>query len=149
MTPTAIFACDPGLRSGWATWGGDKIRYGEHDPMNTLEELDGWLHAQRQTGETCEVVFEAYLITVATAQKSQQHYSLELIGAARWLCHAAGVPFELQKPSEAKRFCPDQRLRDLGIYASGRADHERDALRHLVMRLAKHRLIRLTPLGSV
>lgn len=144
MTPTALFAADPGLRSGWASWDGEKIRAGTDDPMDLCDRLKSWL--THEWGGS-EVVYEAYQITTATAQKSQQHWSLELIGAARWLAYRHGATFDLQKPVDAKRFCPDARLRDLGLWGLADSDHARDALRHLVLRLAKHRLIDLRPLS--
>lgn len=142
-----VLAVDPGLRSGWALWCPDALdppwEARVYDPMPLLafteQELDHGLNL---------VVCEAYRITAATAQKSQQHWSLELIGALRWLAYKAGVEFVLQTPAEAKSFVPDQRLRDLGMWTPGKEDHARDATRHLVLALAKRRELAVSPLGG-
>jgi hypothetical protein len=147
MKPTSMFAADPGLASGWATWDGETIRSGTDADLDLSDRLEQWLKRRAGRCHTM-VVYESYTITTATAQKSQQHWSLELIGTARWLCRRYDTPFEIQKPAEAKRFCPDQRLRDLGIYAPGGPDHERDALRHITLAMARHGVITLRPLGK-
>jgi hypothetical protein len=140
-TPGAIFAADPGKTSGWATWDGERIESGQAEPMALCERLTQWIPRHCALGAL--VVYESYIITAATAQKSQQPWSLELIGAARWICHDTGQPFELQKPADAKRFVTDARLKHLGLWVPGE-DHARDALRHLVLALAKRRLIRIS-----
>lgn len=141
-----VLAVDPGLRTGWALWKDGEITGGITDPLETGDFLKYEIQAA-PLGRS-EVVCESYTVTAQTAKLSQQYWSLELIGVARWLCHYFGAEFvePLQKPSEAKRFVPDQRLRDLGLWVPGREDHERDARRHLVLRLAKHGLIDVRPL---
>ncbi len=144
VTPTAIFAADPGLATGWASWDGTTIKSGTADPMEFCGILDEW--CQWQSARGALVVLESYTITAQTIQKSQQTWSLELIGAAKWLAHKWCVDVAMQKPSEAKSLVPDSRLRQLDLWAPGGPDHERDALRHLVFALAKRRLIQLRPL---
>jgi hypothetical protein len=121
------------------------VQSGITDPMETGDVLEDFISRARWGGTAgnVEVVFESYTVTSQTAQKSQQHWSLELIGVGRWLARKHFVKFvePLQSPAEAKRFCPDARLRAMNLWVPGGPDHERDALRHLVLRLAKHRLI--------
>lgn len=141
-----VLAVDPGLRSGWSHWlnphGGWGAGICDPMPMIDLAEL-----VLGQRGADL-VVCEAFKITQRTAQLSAQHWSIELIGALRWLCHKYGVPFVLQTPAEAKTFCPDARLRDLGMWTPGREDHHRDATRHLVLALAKRGELAVSPLGE-
>lgn len=144
MTTTAIFACDPGLRTGWASWVDGAVQSGITDPMETGDVLEAFIEQTLAWGaKPVEIVFESYTVTSQTAQKSQQHWSLELIGVGRWLARKHFVKFvePLQSPADAKRFCPDARLRAMNLWVPGGPDHERDARRHLVLRLAKHRMI--------
>lgn len=140
-----LLSVDPGLRSGLFIWtGADDWSGGIYDPMPLIDGVDELLREEPFDLIVCE----AYKITAATAQKSQQPWSLELIGALRWLAHRAGVEFVLQTPAEAKGFCPDQRLRDLGFWFAGKEDHCRDAARHAVLALAKRRELVVGPLGG-
>lgn len=138
-----ILAVDPGLRSGWAWWAGlEHFDVGIEDPMPLLDLC------VESVDRVDLVVCEAFKITQRTAQLSAQHWSLEIIGALRWMCHSAGVEFVLQTPAEAKSFVPDQRLRDLGMWTPGKEDHARDATRHLVLALAKRGELAVSPLGE-
>lgn len=140
-----LLAIDPGLRSGAFVWSGpEDWSGGIYDPMPLLDWVDDLL---RVDGLDLMVV-EAYRITAETARKSAQHWSLELIGALRWLAYRHGVEFVLQTPAEAKSLIPDARLRDLGFWFSGKEDHCRDAARHAAFALARKRLIQLRPLAD-
>lgn len=145
MTLTALYVCDPGLRSGWATWEGERIESGILDPMEQCAHLSYWAGAHFQRQDAL-IVFERFTITERTAKLTQQHWSLELIGAGKWIAHERGIPFltPLPSPNEAMGFCPDDRLRTLGLYVPGKEDHERVALKHLVLQLAKRGLIRIS-----
>lgn len=144
MTPAALYVCDPGLRSGWATWEDGRIESGILDPTEQCEHLSHWAGAHYQR-EDALIAFERYTITESTAKKSQQTWSLELIGAGKWIAHTHGIRFlePLPKPAEAMGFCPDARLRAMGLWTPGKEDHERVARKHLVLQLAKHGLIRV------
>lgn len=138
-----VLAVDPGLRSGLAVhrykcWDTYIL-----DPMATVDHADDELRSGLDL-----IVCEAYKITARTAQLSAQHWSLELIGALRWLAHSYNVPFQLQTPADAKSFVPDQRLRDLDMWVPGKEDHARDATRHLVLALAKRGELRVPPIGG-
>lgn len=138
-----VLAVDPGLRSGWACWSGGDFQTGICDPMELLDFC-----SERMGYQPDLLACEAYKITARTAKLSAQNWSLELIGALRWMCHRSSVPFVLQTPAEAKSFVPDQRLRDLGMWTPGKEDHARDATRHLVLALAKRGELAVSPLGE-
>lgn len=84
------------------------------------------------------VVCESYIITGATASKSQQLDALYVIGHIEAQCRKLGFPFHLQPPS-AKAFCPDDKLHALGWYTPGRG-HANDAARHALKYAVSHRL---------
>lgn len=140
--PVRVLAVDPGLRSGLAYWHEGEFHAEIEDPMDTLDLV--WRAFAQGVSY---VVVEAYTITAATAQKSQQHWSLELIGAIRWMAHQFERGFVLQKPADAKNFMPDQRLKEIGFYTPGKEDHARDAARHLGLYLAKAGQLKVPPLG--
>lgn len=139
-----ILAVDPGLRSGMATWYDGAWAAHTEDPMPGLT----WADIQINDHGVDLVVCESYKVTMETAKKSQQLWSLEIIGAVRWLCHRHGVEFVLQTPAAAKTFCPDARLRQMNMWTPGKEDHARDATRHLILALAKAGQLKVPPLLS-
>lgn len=85
------------------------------------------------------IAVEKYTITIATAKKSQQPYSLWCIGAVAW---ALGIqdksgPIKVQTPADAKHFTSNDQLRTLGLWHRGGAGHANDALRHTVLAAAR------------
>ena len=115
---------------------------GSLDQMETSDLLNRWLHAAPPDSL---VVYETFTINDKTAKKSPQPASLELIGAARYLSWEFGIPFELQRPFDAKSLVTNDRLKQLRLWRPGQEDHERDALRHLVRAMALHRIMYLLP----
>lgn len=141
----AICAMDPGLRTGFALWTPDSFTALITDPEDSWDVLDRWTNTHGGTGQSLLIV-ERYTITPETAKKSRQEWSLELIGVARFLAAQRRITYGLQTPAEAKSYCPDARLRQLGMWSPGKEDHHRDATRHLVRALARRRLIQVPPL---
>lgn len=85
------------------------------------------------------VAIEKYTITIATAKKSQQPYSLWCIGAVAWALGTQKMSsvIKLQTPADAKRFTSNQQLRTLGLWHRGGEGHANDALRHTVLAAAR------------
>lgn len=135
--PKAVAAIDPGLASGLA------VLYDDHDFMSTeivgsLEFLDAFVALIDSTVDReWEVVCESFIVTGETQKKSRQNYSLEIIGAVRFLCHQRMIPFELQSPSQGKSFGTDAKLKKLGWYKPAKG-HANDAARHLCLYLVRH-----------
>lgn len=73
--------------------------------------------------------------------RTNQPEALEGIGALRFICTKAGVPFELQSPADAKRFSTNDKLKRLGWYKPTRGGHANDALRHLLLGAVRHGMI--------
>lgn len=133
MTRELVLAIDPGLRTGWVTWARDEnqvLAWGEDDEYDFCARVDRWLAA---TGPRVTVVAEAFVITRETAKKSQQPYSLYVLGAVRYLSmkHGAEGP-RLRSAADAKGFATNDKLRRLGWYRRG-AGHATDAHRHLLV----------------
>ena len=84
------------------------------------------------------IVIEKFTISAATARKTRagSNTAIEIIGSARWIAHARGVPFVEQTPADAMSFMTDEKLRRLGLYTPG-PDHARDAMRHLLLYLLR------------
>ena len=140
----SVLAVDPGLRSGMAYWscpGG--FRSVIVDPEDTMDFMEAWANDHGPGGA---LVVESYRITVETGKKSQQHWPLELIGVARYLARVNRLLFVEQTPANAKQFCPDARLRQIGFWTPGVEDHARDAARHLALYLTRKRLLTVPPL---
>lgn len=144
-----IISVDPGKITGIAWW-----IDGEHGSAEVTYEDTGPAVAQfiRQNPEAY-VVCENFYITRETAKKSAAPWSLKLIGVMDYLCAEAGLwePV-MQSPGDAKNFSTDPRLKVLGWYkgsGGGFAGHADDASRHLLLYLAKNRLIDLKGLVDV
>ncbi len=153
-----ILAVDPGLCTGWAYRGTGHWRLdtaeahhlqdgslviGDTEKAGVLaKELDQFLEMIK-FGYVDVLVLERYEIQERTTKFSPQHHSLEIIGLLKYHANRAGVEVVMQLPVEAMTTVPDTRLKALGLYVAG-ADHKRDALRHLLLYAAKHRLFRLT-----
>ena len=128
-----VLAVDPGETTGWVTWARDAnevLAWGEDDEYAFCARVDDWLAA---TGPRVTVLAEAFVITRETAKKSQQPYSLYVLGAVRYLAtkHGAEGP-RLRSAADAKRFATNDKLRTLGWYRRG-APHATDAHRHLLV----------------
>jgi hypothetical protein len=129
-----VLAIDPGKMSGFAFQDDTGFRDAgqlEMMPLLQLAEQDA-----KAYGAELVIVCESYTITAETAKKSRQTWSLEIIGALRWIAWRYGCEFILQSPADAKRFATDARLHECGMWVKGQ-DHARDAYRHLLLYLAK------------
>lgn len=146
-----IVAFDPGKMTGWATFS-DNPDYvaatGEHraGEMPWYEAIH-WYETLCEDGAKFETVVESFIITAETLKKSRQHWSLESIGAMRYLHkrYAISGGFHLQSPAEAKAFATNDKLKKMDWYTVGQ-DHARDASRHLLVFAVKNKLIPLDKL---
>ena len=149
-----VLAVDPGGTTGLAWW-----RAGQHrawsepleQAMDTvfteiITRYDPTAFPDKPTFDL--VVFEAIVITGQTLKKSRNvQDAIEFIGMARYVCHKWGPPFNTQTPADAKSFATDEKLRALGWWTPG-PDHARDASRHLLLALVRHRALDLTALAA-
>lgn len=78
------------------------------------------------------VVIENYIITVETAKKSPQPWSLHLIGVVLFLAQKYGVAVTVQDPVR-KLFATNDRLRLVGFWHVGDAGHAVDAYKHAMV----------------
>lgn len=130
-----VFSFDPGKMTGWALCNTATMAVdcGEDDFDLYCERVEHWFG---HYGEQLDVVGERYTITAATAKKTQQPWSLEVIGVTKYLAHKFGCgTVTLQAPADAKKFATNDRLRAMGWWVPGTAGHDKDALRHLMIRL--------------
>lgn len=128
-----VLAVDPGETTGWVTWARDAnevLAWGQSAEYEFLSRVDAWL---AETGPRVTVLAESFVITVATAKKSAQPWSLYVIGALRYLAakHGAEGP-RLRSAADAKRFATNDKLRRIGWYRPGQP-HATDAHRHLLV----------------
>jgi len=136
-----LLACDPGKLSGFVVLDitdfnneGPKIVVAEeYDQQTTGSYIHWWL----ANHDHIEVVMEDFIITVETGKKRDTRYSLELIGVGRYFANLYSKPFTLQKPSAAKNFVDNDRIRDLGLWVKGGEGHHKDAMRHAILYLVQ------------
>ena len=87
--------------------------------------------------DTVRVVIERFIITVATAKKSPQPYSMELIGVVKFLCRKYEIPIWLQNPDERK-FADNTKLKKVNFWHVAGEGHALDALRHALVWIKDH-----------
>lgn len=131
-----VIAVDPGKMTGYASWKrGTLCVVNEVEMMPFLELLEGAL--ADDDGPTV-LVCEAFKVTQETLKKTWQPWSLEIIGACRFLAAKYRVEFDVtQEAAGAKRLVTNERLHRLGWWTPGK-EHGRDATRHLALYLASH-----------
>lgn len=132
--PYLVMAFDPGLTTGVAWFNRDygTVASEEWD----LDRIYDWVGHSFYSASRGVIVCESFIISNATIRKSQATWSLELIGLLRLPARRTELgELQLQSPSAAKSFITDVKLKHLGLWPS--SDHERDALRHLLLWLAR------------
>jgi hypothetical protein len=136
-----VMSIDPGLATGYSLLKRNDpdppklIETGEADWRNTYKWIDKWL--ELLGGQNVDVVVERFIITAATAKKTQAPYSLEGIGQARMLAdiHGAGELI-MQTSSNAESFTTSKQLKAIGLWHKGGEGHANLSLHHAVLYLA-------------
>lgn len=145
----AVITIDPGKHTGVATMDPEGGVYAcEGTWGDTLDYVQRCLVAFWEANVRPAVVSEAFTITQQTASNTQAPWSLEGIGAVRFMCRRYGLELETQLPVEAKKFATNPRLKAQGWYVSTPGGHVNDALRHLYLYLAKRGLL-VPPAGVI
>lgn len=135
MSTRLIYALDPGLKSGVCvleleTGKEPVLKWSaEQEVSEVVPTLRGLLHAYPHL----EVVCERFVITVQTAKKSPQGWSLEIIGSVKQTMRDFGRSEEeifFQKPADAMNLYPNASLQKLGYWHRGGKGHALDAIRH-------------------
>ncbi len=92
-----------------------------------------------------EIIDEKFFITEKTYKLPDAPWSLEFNGVSKFVARKYNIKYNWQSPSEAKTFCPDERLHSVGLWHKGGEGHANDSLRHAVTFLVKN--FRWTPQG--
>ena len=130
-----VYSLDPGLKSGVSVLelepGQEPVVKwtAEQDVPEVIPTFRGILNQYPHL----EVVCERFVITVQTAKKSPQGWSLEIIGSLKQTMRDFGRSEEeifFQKPSDAMNLFPNPALKKLGYWHKGGAGHALDSLRH-------------------
>lgn len=139
-----VFSVDPGLASGVALLntvddpGIIQMGSWEMNPYETMDATQNIIDTYKDDFDL-RIVVERFTITAETGKKSQSPWSLEIIGAIKYICHKNRLPEPaLQTPSDAKNFVPNARLKALGLWHKGGGGHAMDALRHAVLYAVKN-----------
>ena len=156
MTAINLIAIDPGKASGFvvlditetfATGARPIILYsGEPEQQETCAWVDSFL-SDPDNDAKIYIVMEDFLITPETGKKKDTRYSLEIIGAVRYLAKLHGIPFALQTSSNAKSFAENDRIRSMGLWVPGGEGHAKDAMRHAILYMVK--ALHLKPEGLI
>lgn len=129
-----VLAIDPGLATGIALIHTESLTIiysGELDWKQTGEYVEKTL--EEYSTNDLDIVAERFIITLATAKKSQAPYSLMVLGMLDWLTYKhAASPVQLQTPANAKAQADNACLKRLGLWHKGGEGHALDAIRHAV-----------------
>lgn len=149
-----VLAVDPGKTTGSAFWstesGLEDVRELGFEEFLAYADRLLLLH-----GPNLIVVSEAYIVGPETLKMGAEgdpgdpyrRFSLEIIGALRFLCTKHGSEFApLQTAAAAKSVITNARLKKLDWYARGK-EHGRDATRHLALFLMARRVLSAEALG--
>lgn len=135
-----ILAIDPGLATGVGLMDvsdpGNPIKLWtkEVDIIEFYNLVPGII--EEYADQDLMVVCENFIITVATAKKTQSPWSLNLIGIVQYFCYMNNVPVYLPKPAE-REFTSNEMLRHFGLWHVGGAGHANQAMRHGFAYLAR------------
>lgn len=145
--PTAIIAIDPGGATGVAVYDQGTFTSLEYNGSFENQADDMIELFYRYTPKI--VVCETYTITARTAQLSQQHEALMLIGIIRWLCRRGTPELVMQSPAQAKAFSTDAKLRSIFWHRTTGGGHANDAARHLLRYCADKRVFDIDTLTTL
>jgi len=140
---TKLIAIDPGKATGFAVIDFEDmdnisvVQSSELEQYETCETVEKLLE---EDASSYEIVMEKFTITTQTGKNTNGgNWSPEIIGCVRYFAQKFDVPFTEQTPAEAKKFVPNDRMKAVGIWHVGGEGHARDALRHGVLYLVKHK----------
>lgn len=143
-----IIAVDPGLSTGLAWWGGENLRPSTSCIKDWFMVADFISEKIQNTNVPITLVIEKFTITTKTGKLSQQPEALKLTGVLEYMANSwSQVNVVFQTPSAAKNFSKDTKLKHLGWWAP--TDHERDALRHLVLYSVKNGYLDASVFGGM
>ena len=136
-----MLGVDPGKTTGWASYDTQALAIAGAAQAPGNEFLDlviPWVDACKGRDDV-RIVAERFVITGGTVEmgRTEENWSIEQIGLLRHHARWAGLPFELQGAGDVKKFAPNERLRAIGWYVRGR-EHANDALRHVLLNVARH-----------
>lgn len=127
-----LIAVDPGLTTGWATYGpGRGIPKWEPRVVETAGPENFMLTLRTAMSRLVSpgvLVMENF---VPEPGKTWQPDALHIIGYGRGLCAEFGWTLHLQMRT-IKRFSSNDKLKKLGWYTPSKGGHANDALRHLL-----------------
>ncbi len=127
-----VLAIDPGKMTGWADLFQGQFRSGQVDWLNSLL----WFEKVHERYDV--IVCESFIITRNTITKSRQNWSLEAIGAIKYIrLRDTGDTVVMQPPAVGKSFGTDDKVKAMGWWAPGKI-HANDAARHLLAYSAGH-----------
>lgn len=130
-----VYALDPGLKSGVCVF---RLQQGEEPELlwsaeQDVHEVIPTLRGIIAEYPNIEVVCERFVITVATAKKSPQGWSLEIIGSLKQTMRDVGRSEDeifFQKPADAMNLFPNPALKKVGYWHRGGEGHALDSIRH-------------------
>jgi hypothetical protein len=129
-----IIGVDPGLATGLCSVY-PAVGYEASWTVPWMEACDWLQTAAAGYGPRLLIATELYVPRKGVY--AFQPESLKCNGVIEWACHKYGCQYEPQLVSDAKAFVSNERLRNLGWWNRGGADHERDAARHVLLYLAR------------
>lgn len=133
-----VLALDPGKLTGTVVlhWDGISepkiVTAFEPTQYAVCEWVELLLANAKSMGQPIDIVMEKFTITTETGKKKDVNYSLEIIGAVKYLAEKYGFTYSFQTPAEAMSFVSNDRIRALNLWVPGGEGHHKDAMRHAI-----------------
>ena len=141
-----VIAIDPGLTTGLAVFSYDGTtdpimqHAGEYSVWEFVENLNRAVEYARSVDVVPDIVCERFIINAQTVRNSQAPYSIEQIGILKYVMYTLKLDpnaIMFQSPADAKKMFPNEALKKLKYWVVGSDGHDKDAIRHALIRLVK------------
>lgn len=129
-----VLCVDPGLATGLALLEFDRntALITSVEPLE-MDVRSCWSYIYAKLPECDAVVCETFTITAATGKKTQQPWSLWLIGLLQAECWRLKIPIYMQKPGEAMEFeGTPSKAKTFNLWVRGGEGHAKMAVLHMI-----------------
>lgn len=138
LDPRLIVWFDPGLTTGWATFGSDDVFDSGQDRFEDVgEALTCWAQL---LGPSLWVGWELYNVTQGGGKAGTPKYSLETIGMLKWICHSHGATVLKAMPSASRKLGDEVKLKRVAWRTPGKV-HANDAASHLLAFMLREKIL--------
>lgn len=139
LHPVRVLAVDPGPTPGLAAYDTETQEFRAWICPRWSDGVGQVYGGKGSIPQWSVIVCESF--SIGGSRRKSSNETIEMIGALRWCCLDNSIPFVEQSPADAAGFVTNRKLKAMGWYTPGAADHARSATAHLLLYLTRARLI--------